>query len=252
MSSIEELAAEWLRLDKDMETYNEIQQLLANHNRAELEKRLRTRIAFGTAGLRAPMQAGFSSMNSLTVIQGSTSEKTCKILLKPFIKLRTLHGSLARSVAYHSSDVAVLLTQAPVQSKVVKKMRILTLTQASQGLAEYLTHTISNATKRGVIIGWDARHQSAKFASLVAAVFYAKGFKILWLSDVVHTPLVPFAVTLTKAAAGVMITASHNPAKDNGYKVYWSNGSQIIPPHDAGIAASILENLEPIRSAWTL
>ncbi|KAK5162506.1 hypothetical protein LTR04_003577 [Oleoguttula sp. CCFEE 6159] len=70
MSSIEELAAEWLRLDKDMETYNEIQQLLANHNRAELEKRLRTRIAFGTAGLRAPMQAGFSSMNSLTVIQG--------------------------------------------------------------------------------------------------------------------------------------------------------------------------------------
>ncbi|KAK5162505.1 hypothetical protein LTR04_003576 [Oleoguttula sp. CCFEE 6159] len=122
----------------------------------------------------------------------------------------------------------------------------------SQGLAEYLTHTISNATKRGVIIGWDARHQSAKFASLVAAVFYAKGFKILWLSDVVHTPLVPFAVTLTKAAAGVMITASHNPAKDNGYKVYWSNGSQIIPPHDAGIAASILENLEPIRSAWTL
>ncbi|KAL2354364.1 hypothetical protein BJ546DRAFT_56440 [Cryomyces antarcticus] len=192
MSSIEELAAEWLRLDKDMETYNEIQQLLANHNRAELEKRLRTRIAFGTAGLRAPMQAGFSSMNSLTVIQ------------------------------------------------------------ASQGLAEYLTHTISNATKRGVIIGWDARHQSAKFASLVAAVFYAKGFKILWLSDVVHTPLVPFAVTLTKAAAGVMITASHNPAKDNGYKVYWSNGSQIIPPHDAGIAASILENLEPIRSAWTL
>ncbi|TKA71451.1 hypothetical protein B0A49_03804 [Cryomyces minteri] len=189
MSSIEELAAEWLRLDKDMETHDEIQQLLADDNRAELEERLRTRIAFGTAGL---MQAGFSSMNSLTVIQ------------------------------------------------------------ASQGLAEYLTHTIPNATKRGVVIGWDARHRSAKFASLVAAVFYAKGFKILWLSDIVHTPLVPFAVTHVKAAAGVMITASHNPAKDNGYKVYWSNGSQIIPPHDAGIAASIMENLDPIESAWTL
>jgi phosphoglucomutase len=61
----------------------------------------------------------------------------------------------------------------------------------------------------------------------------------------VHTPLVPFGVSMLKASAGVMITASHNPAQDNGYKVYWSNGCQIIPPHDRNIAAAIEQNLEP-------
>lgn len=62
---------------------------------------------------------------------------------------------------------------------------------------------------------------------------------------VVPTPLVAFGVSYLEACAGVMVTASHNPKKDNGYKVYWGNGSQIIPPRDAGIAASILRNLEP-------
>ena len=63
----------------------------------------------------------------------------------------------------------------------------------------------------------------------------------------VHTPLVPFGVNYLGAAVGVMITASHNPAQDNGYKVYWGNGCQIIPPHDKGIAESIAQNLRPMR-----
>lgn len=61
----------------------------------------------------------------------------------------------------------------------------------------------------------------------------------------VHTPMVPFGVVFLKATAGVMITASHNPAQDNGYKVYWSNGCQIIPPHDHNIAQKIAANLDP-------
>ncbi|CAM9671301.1 unnamed protein product [Ectocarpus fasciculatus] len=65
------------------------------------------------------------------------------------------------------------------------------------------------------------------------------------MDGTVATPLVAYGVSHTKACAGVMVTASHNPKKDNGYKVYWGNGSQIIPPHDAGIAASIARNLEP-------
>jgi phosphoglucomutase len=62
---------------------------------------------------------------------------------------------------------------------------------------------------------------------------------------VVHTPLVPFGISFLSASAGLMITASHNPAADNGYKVYWSSACQIIPPHDKNIAASIEQNLEP-------
>lgn len=183
---IKELAREWLELDEDKSTTDEIYQLLAHGDTNELEKRLRTRIAFGTAGLRGPMQAGFACMNSLTVIQ------------------------------------------------------------ASQGLAAYLLKTEQNVKRRGVVIGRDARHNSEKFAKLTAAAFVAKGIKVWWYETPQHTPLVPFGVRELNAVAGVMITASHNPANDNGYKVYWSNGCQIIPPHDSGIAESILENLKPV------
>lgn len=183
---VKELARDWLQLDEDKTTTDEIYKLLVAGDTDELEKRLRTRIAFGTAGLRGPMQAGFACMNSLTVIQ------------------------------------------------------------ASQGLAAYLLKTEHNVKSRGVVIGRDARHNSEKFAKLTAAAFVAKGIKVWWYETPQHTPLVPFGVRELGAAAGVMITASHNPAKDNGYKVYWSNGCQIIPPHDSGIAESILENLKPV------
>lgn len=74
---------------------------------------------------------------------------------------------------------------------------------------------------------------------MAAAAFLAKDFSVLWFGRPTHTPLVPFAVKHYGAEAGVMVTASHNPKEDNGYKVYWSNGCQIIPPHDSGIAAAI-------------
>ncbi|KAH9861537.1 hypothetical protein J1614_011286 [Plenodomus biglobosus] len=183
---IKELAKDWLELDQDKSTSDEIYSLLAHGNTDELEKRLRNRIAFGTAGLRGPMQAGFACMNSLTVIQ------------------------------------------------------------ASQGLAAYLLKTEHDVKARGVVIGRDARHNSEKFAKLTAAAFVAKGIKVWWYETPQHTPLVPFGVRELNAVAGVMITASHNPAKDNGYKVYWSNGCQIIPPHDIGIAEAISENLKPV------
>lgn len=183
---IKELAKDWLELDQDETTRDEIYQLLRHGNTTELELRLRNRIAFGTAGLRGPMQAGFACMNSLTVIQ------------------------------------------------------------ASQGLAAYLLETQEDVKRRGVVIGRDARHNSEKFAKLTAAAFVAKGIKVWWYETPSHTPLVPFGVRELGAAAGVMVTASHNPAKDNGYKVYWSNGCQIIPPHDTGIAQAILQNLNPV------
>ena len=66
----------------------------------------------------------------------------------------------------------------------------------------------------------------------------------------VHTPLVPFAIDYYGASGGVMITASHNPANDNGYKVYYLNGCQIIPPVDKEIADSIEENLTPWEGVW--
>ena len=186
MTSVERLADEWLHFDKDPSTRHEISSLLSEGNLKELEGRLKNRIAFGTAGLRGRMEAGFSRMNSLTVIQ------------------------------------------------------------TSQGLASYVLDQVSNAKKRGIVIGFDGRHNSSKFARLAATAFVTKGIRVWWLETLVHTPLVPFAIGELDATAGVMITASHNPPHDNGYKVYWENGCQIISPHDQGISNAILANLDPV------
>ncbi|KAL9000884.1 MAG: hypothetical protein Q9169_000639 [Polycauliona sp. 2 TL-2023] len=189
MAKALELADQWLRLDKDPATRAEIQSLLAQNRIEELEQRLSTRLAFGTAGLRAQMGAGFARLNSLTIIQ------------------------------------------------------------TSQGLAEYLLSTLPKAASAGIVVGHDARHNSDHFAHLAAAIFESKGMVVWWYEDIVHTPLVPFAVKMLQAAAGIMITASHNPAQDNGYKVYASNGCQINSPEDIKIADSILQHLEP--HTWT-
>ena len=107
------------------------------------------------------------------------------------------------------------------------RLNSLTIIQTSQGLAQYLLEEGgTSASSAGVIIGYDARHNSKKFAELAAAAFIAKRIQVWWYEDLVHTPMVPFAVKQLQAAAGIMITASHNPKHDNGYKVYGSNACQ--------------------------
>lgn len=128
------------------------------------------------------------------------------------------------------------------------RINSLTIIQTSQGLAEYLLN--EGIASHGIVIGYDARHNSRKFAELAAAVFVAKKIPVYWYENLVHTPMVPFGVHHLSAAAGIMITASHNPAQDNGYKVYGSNGCQINTPVDEMIATSIIKNLEPIT--WDL
>jgi phosphoglucomutase len=125
------------------------------------------------------------------------------------------------------------------------RMNALTVLQTSQGLAAHLLATTPDARVRGVVLGFDGRHNSRRFAQLAAAALTHRGIKVWWYGEPCHTPLVPFGVVELRAAAGVMVTASHNPPADNGYKVWWANGCQIVPPLDAQIQAAILENLEP-------
>lgn len=131
-----------------------------------------------------------------------------------------------------------------------KMMNDLVVIQTTQGICTYLTSVFGEEAKRmGFAIGYDHRKQgsldSKRFAELTAAVCVAFGMKVFLYEGFVATPLVPFCIEQKGCAGGVMVTASHNPKADNGYKVYWSNGSQIIPPHDEGIAAAILNNLAP-------
>lgn len=185
-----------MEIKQDPTTRKQIIDLQVNGDNEELEKRLRHRLTFGTAGLRSKMEAGFNRLNQVTIMQ------------------------------------------------------------ASQGLASYVIAQSNISEKQPtVVVGHDHRLNSKTFAEVAVAAFLLKGFKVYYLSSFVNgnfvpTPLVPFSVDHFKADIGVMITASHNPAQDNGYKVYWGNGCQIIPPHDEGIALEIELNSEPVAEAY--
>ncbi|KAI9925623.1 Phosphoglucomutase-3 [Aspergillus wentii] len=157
--SLSGLIGQWLEWDQDPITRAEIEKLRDSSAVPELEQRLRKRIQFGTAGLRGQMAAGFSCMNSLTVIQ------------------------------------------------------------ASQGLAKYIREKHSGIASNGVVIGHDARYNSAKFAALAANAFVAQKIPVWFYSEPSVTP-------------------------------YFSNGAQINTPMDVEIAQSIEENLVPWSGAW--
>lgn len=160
----------------------EVLQLLHETKYTEIEARLsgRNKLAFGTAGLRARMGAGYDRMNCLTVLQ------------------------------------------------------------TTQGLAAYL-ESIGKRSEGPVVIGFDGRHNSESFAHVTAAVFLSCGFKVELMERPCPTPFNPFWIMRCGAICGVQITASHNPKMDNGYKLYWSNGAQIIPPIDSA-AAELIQN----------
>ncbi|MET9488822.1 phospho-sugar mutase [Nocardia sp. NPDC006630] len=112
-------------------------------------------------------------------------------------------------------------------------MNVDTVTRASAGIADWLRNRCLGGGL--VIVGRDARHGSAEFARATAEVFAAAGFSVLELHRPLPTPVVAYAVRALGAVAGVQITASHNPATDNGYKLYLDGGSQLLPPADAEI-----------------
>lgn len=117
------------------------------------------------------------------------------------------------------------------------RMNIYVVRRATQGLANYIASV--NKQSQGVAIAYDSRHMSPEFAQEAALCLAANGIKAYIFESLRPTPELSFAVRHLGCAAGINITASHNPPEYNGYKVYWEDGAQITPPHDSGIMAEV-------------
>jgi phosphomannomutase len=119
------------------------------------------------------------------------------------------------------------------------RMNRAVVVRTSAGLARYVLANVPHAATRGVVVGFDGRRMSRELAAETAGVLAGAGVVAHLFPDLCTTPQTAFATAHLGAAAGIMVTASHNPPEYNGYKVYWENGAQIIPPLDRGIAEAI-------------
>lgn len=119
------------------------------------------------------------------------------------------------------------------------RMNIYTVGAATQGFADYINKMCTDKQEKSVCIGHDCRHNSRYFAETTAAIFSANGITAYLFESLRPTPEVSFAIRELGCCGGVIITASHNPKEYNGYKAYWNDGSQLVPPHDKNVIEEV-------------
>ncbi len=134
----------------------------------------------------------------------------------------------------------------PIGTAVINRR---TMGESAAGLAAYVKANSEPKTDLACAIAYDTRHQSGEFARLCAEIMVAKGFTVYFLEGFHSTPCLSFTVRYKQCACGIMITASHNPPSDNGFKAYWKNGGQLVPPHDAGVIEQVMhvETIEQVN-----
>lgn len=222
-----ETARAWLAQDPDGETRAELRELIAAAEsgdeaaEADLADRFSARLAFGTAGLRGELGAGSNRMNRVLVAQAAAG-------LAAYVRERAGMPPLPAEPASEAAETtAEALTEPPS-------------TDALEAEGPETPGILEHAPI--VVVGYDGRRNSDVFARDSAEIFAGAGLRAILLPRLLPTPVLAFAVRHFGAAAGVMVTASHNPPNDNGYKVYLGGpdeGSQIVSPADAEIAAHI-------------
>jgi phosphoglucomutase len=123
-----------------------------------------------------------------------------------------------------------------------------TIGMATQGFANYLLKTYPNASI-AVVVGHDSRNNSRFLAETTAQVFAANGIKVYLFEDLRPTPELSYAIRTLQCKAGVVCTASHNPKEYNGYKAYWNDGGQLVPPHDKNVITEVeaIQSLEEVK-----
>ncbi len=163
----------------------------------------------------------------------ATQKEITELLAAPDLAKTDLADRFAGALEFGTAGLRGIIGAGP------NRMNRAVVLCTTWGLGQYLLQAVPDAKTRGVVIGFDGRRLSREFAEDTACVLAAMGIRALVFEDYAPTPLTSFGVKFLKAAAGVMVTASHNPPEYNGYKVYWGNSAQIIPPIDVAIAAAI-------------
>lgn len=156
-----------------------------------------------------------------------------KLLEAPDLGKTDLADRFAQSLEFGTAGLRGVIGAGP------NRMNRAVVRVATYGLAQALLEHVDAPKTRGVVIGYDGRILSREFAEDTACVLAAQGIRAYLFRDLCPTPLTAYALTALGCAAGVMVTASHNPPEYNGYKAYWENGAQIVPPIDEHIASAI-------------
>ena len=131
----------------------------------------------------------------------------------------------------------------------INRMNIYTVAKATQGLSNYLKQKFSGLNQIKVAIAHDCRNNSRLFAETTAKVFAANGIKVYLFDALRPTPELSFSIRHLSCQSGVVITASHNPKEYNGYKAYWDDGGQVVPPHDKNIIHEVekIKNIDDVK-----
>ena len=161
----------------------------------------------------------------------SSSESSNSDVSRPAIE--AIESAFAGTLQFGTAGLRGQLGPGPA------RMNRVVVTRAAAGFARWLQG--EGTTSGKVIVGYDARYKSADFALDTAQIFAGAGFDVLLTDEPTPTPLIAFGIQHYGCVAGIVVTASHNPPQDNGYKVYLGDGSQIVPPVDGQIAARIAE-----------
>lgn len=125
------------------------------------------------------------------------------------------------------------------------RMNAYTVAMATQGLSNYLLEVHKDLSQIKVVIGYDCRNNSARFARIAAETFSANGIEVYLFESLRPTPEISFAIRALGCQSGVMITASHNPREYNGYKAYWEDGAQMVSPHDVNTIEHVTQISSP-------
>lgn len=168
------------------------------------------------------------------------SEQVEKLLEDPGAKREDLRDRFYRDLDFGTAGLRGVIGGG------FNRMNSYNVKRATQGLANYILKNMPVGS-RTAVVSFDSRNYSDTFAEEAALILAANGIKTSLFTSLRPVPVLSFAVRHLKASAGVMITASHNPAEYNGYKVFWADGGQITPPHDTGIISEVNNVTDEIR-----